>query len=105
MKKEALEFLGNLDFSRRTFLKGAGAFLLGAMAGKMITVSEAEAKAMTEKWPWPYEKLDPAKTAELAYQEWYRVFCGAAVINSILNSLPRRWENPISPSQGMPLSS
>jgi hypothetical protein len=41
----------------------------------------------TEKWPWPYKKLDPAKTAEIAYEEWYRVFCGAAVINSVFSQL------------------
>ena len=41
----------------------------------------------TEKWPWPYEKLDPAKTAEICYNEWYRVFCGCAVINSVFNQL------------------
>ena len=30
------------------------------------------------KWPWPYEKLDPATTAEIAYKEWYRLYCGGA---------------------------
>ena len=50
--------------------------------------SKAEPKGgPTEKWPWPYEKLDPEKTAELAYNEWYRVFCGNAIISSIFSQL------------------
>ncbi len=45
---------------------GAGATLvqLGGLSSK------ADAKGgPTEKWPWPYKKLDPAKTAEIAYKE------------------------------------
>ncbi len=48
----------------------------------------------TETWPWPYEKLDPAKTAEIAYNEWYRVFCGAAVINSVFGQLREKVGEP-----------
>lgn len=48
----------------------------------------------TEKWPWPYEKLDPKTTAEIAYNEWYRVFCGAAVINSVFSQLREKVGEP-----------
>ncbi len=76
--------------SRRDLIKGAfgvaGAAAL--TAGMPGLVSKAEALGgPTEKWPWPYKKLDPDKTAEMAYNEWYRVFCGAAVINSVFGQL------------------
>ena len=48
----------------------------------------------SEKWPWPYVKLDPDKTAEIAYNEWYRVFCGAAVINSVFGQLREKVGEP-----------
>jgi hypothetical protein len=48
----------------------------------------------TEKWPWPYTKLDPAETAEICYKEWYRVFCGAAVINSVFTQLREKIGEP-----------
>lgn len=76
--------------SRRGILKGAaGAAGIAALTmGGLGLFSNAEAKGgSTEKWPWPYEKLDPEKTAELAYNEWYRVFCGAAVISSVFSQL------------------
>jgi hypothetical protein len=76
--------------SRRGLLKGAaGAAGIAALAsGGLSLFSKAEAKGgPTEKWPWPYVKLDPEKTAELAYNEWYRVFCGAAVISSVFSQL------------------
>ena len=34
------------------------------------------------------------KTAEIAYEEWYRVFCGAAVINSIFSQLREKVGEP-----------
>jgi hypothetical protein len=76
--------------SRRGLIKGAvGVAGIAALAsGGLGLLSRAEAKAgPAEKWPWPYEKLDPVKTAELAYNEWYRVFCGAAVISSVFTQL------------------
>ena len=88
------------DSSRRGFLKGA---LLGAAGGAALALSlpgvatTARAKAgSTEKWPWPYVKLDPDKTAEIAYNEWYRVFCGAAVINSVFSQLREKIGEPYS---------
>ena len=70
----------NSSLSRREIIVGAGMLGAGALLAKLGDfVSTAEAKG---KWPWPYEKLDPEKTAELAYNEWYRIFCGGAVISS-----------------------
>lgn len=39
-------------------------------------------------------KLDPVTTAELAYKEWYRVFCGAAVISSVFSQLREKVGEP-----------
>ncbi len=83
--------------SRRVFIKGAaGTVGIAALtAGGLGVFSKAEAKGGgTEKWPWPYEKLDPEKTAEIAYAEWYRVFCGAAVINSVFSQLSEKVGEP-----------
>lgn len=79
--------------SRRDIILGAGKFAvvgtgIAAVSGGLSLFSEAEAKGgKTEKWPWPYEKLDPEKTAEIAYNEWYRVLCGGAIISSIMGQL------------------
>lgn len=82
--------------SRREVIVTTGLLAAGAVLGKMGSfVSKAEAKGgSTEKWPWPYEKLDPAKTAEIAYNEWYRVFCGAAVISSVFSQLREKVGGP-----------
>ncbi len=83
--------------SRRGLLKGAaGAAGIAALAsGGLSLISKAEAKGgPTEKWPWPYVKLDPEKTAEIAYNEWYRVYCGAAVINSVFSQLREKVGEP-----------
>ena len=89
------------DMSRRSLLINAGKCAVGvagitALASAMPGLaSKAEAVGgSTEKWPWPYVKLDPEKTAELAYQEWYRVFCGAAVINSVFSQLREKVGEP-----------
>jgi hypothetical protein len=75
--------------TRRKILAGAGVLAAGASLthlGGMLNIAGATG-GTTEKWPWPYEKLDPTKTAQIAYEEWYRVFCGAAVINSVFSQL------------------
>ena len=83
-------------FSRRDFIGVAGAVAVGAAFSRVGgALSEAEAKSgPVEKWPWPYVKLDPAKTAELAYKEWYRVFCGAAVVSSVISQLRAKVGGP-----------
>lgn len=88
--------LENKQLTRRGLLIGAGiAGLTAAAASSLNPFSRAEAKsAPANKWPWPYVKLDPQKTADLAYQEWYRVFCGAAVINSVFTQLREKVGEP-----------
>ena len=87
--------------TRRGLLLGAGKTVLGAaalsaLAGAVpgFTPTASALGGTTEKWPWPYVKLDPEKTAEIAYNEWYRVFCGAAVINSVFSQLREKVGEP-----------
>ncbi len=87
--------------SRRSLLINVGKCAIGAVGVALVTstppkfVSIAEATGgSTEKWPWPYVKLDPEKTAEIAYNEWYRVFCGGAVISSIFGQLREKVGEP-----------
>jgi hypothetical protein len=87
--------------TRRGLLINVGKAALGTAGMAVLAAAlpgfprKAEATGgTTEKWPWPYVKLDPDKTAELAYQEWYRVFCGAAVINSVFSQLREKVGEP-----------
>lgn len=82
--------------SRRQMLVGTGAMATGALLANLggLIGSARATGGSTEKWPWPYEKLDPAVTAEIAYNEWYRVFCGAAVINSVFTQLREKVGEP-----------
>ncbi len=86
----------NSNNDRRLFLKTAGTLgAAGLVTAGGFFASRAEAKNVPmDKWPWPYQKLDPLKTAELAYDEWYRVFCGAAVINSVFKQLGKKVGEP-----------
>lgn len=82
--------------TRRQVLIGTGAIAATAavshLGGMLDSANASEVDA--KKWPWPYTKLDPAETAELAYNEWYRVFCGAAVINSVFKQLAEKVGEP-----------
>ncbi len=82
--------------SRRELIAGTGAAAIGAALAQLGggIISKVEAKVETNKWPWPYEKLSPEKTAELAYNEWYRIFCGGAVISSIFGQLREKIGEP-----------
>ncbi len=82
--------------TRRQVLATTGAMAAGVALSQLGGfVSKAGATGgKTEKWPWPYKKLDPAKTAEICYNEWYRVFCGAAVINSVVGQLREKVGEP-----------
>jgi hypothetical protein len=88
--------IGQEGVSRRQVLAGTGALAAGAALSHLGgLVSSASAKdGSTEKWPWPYEKLDPEKTAQLCYEEWYRIFCGGAVISSIFTQLREKVGEP-----------
>ena len=79
--------------TRRSLLIAAGVTAAAFAAPRFASVAEATG-GTTEKWPWPYVKLDPDKTAEIAYSEWYRVFCGAAVINSVFSQLREKVGEP-----------
>jgi hypothetical protein len=85
--------LFNASFSRRDLIIGAGLTALATAVPSFISSAQAK-DGPTEKWPWPYVKLDPEKTAEIAYNEWYRVFCGAAVINSVFSQLREKVGEP-----------
>ncbi len=96
-----MDSLNQDALTRRKLLIGAGTTALATAGLSLLAstvpglVSPAHALGgSTEKWPWPYVKLDPDKTAELAYQEWYRVFCGAAVINSVFSQLREKIGEP-----------
>jgi hypothetical protein len=90
------ERLDDEGMARRRVLVGTGALAVGAALaqfGGLIGSAEATGGS-TEKWPWPYVKLDPAETAEICYNEWYRVFCGSAVINSVFSQLREKVGEP-----------
>ncbi|WP_022852416.1 C-GCAxxG-C-C family protein [Thermodesulfatator atlanticus] len=87
--------MDKINLKRRDFFKGTGALLLGVAAGKILPVSDAQAKGVNvEKWPWPYEKLDPVETAEIAYKQWYKWFCGASVVHSVFYQLRKKIGEP-----------
>lgn len=82
--------------SRRQMLIGTGVLAATTALthlGGLLPAAQAKG-GPTEKWPWPYVKLDPAKTAEICYNEWYRVFCGCAVINSVFSQLREKVGEP-----------
>jgi hypothetical protein len=89
-----------VDVSRRTLLRRIGRTAVGAagvtttLAAALSSNRVAAAIAAADKWPWPYVKLDPQRTAGLAYDEWYRVFCGAAVVSSVFRQLSEKVGEP-----------
>ncbi len=85
------------NLSRREMLIGTAGVLAAGTAFHQLSglIPSAQAKGgSSEQWPWPYEKLDPAKTAEICYDEWYRVFCGCAVINSVFSQMREKVGEP-----------
>lgn len=85
--------------SRRDVLSMVGVMGAGAAAAGLGVFSrdvQAGTAGLSRKWPWPYVKLDPAETAETAYKEWYRIFCGGAVISSVFGQLAEKVGEPYS---------
>lgn len=82
--------------SRRELLLTAGRCTLGAATiGAIASAAPAHgAVSGADRWPWPYVKLDPDRTADIAYEEWYRVFCGAAVVTSVFRQLREKVGEP-----------
>ncbi|MCD8552527.1 C-GCAxxG-C-C family protein [Seleniivibrio sp.] len=82
--------------SRRDILAKAALLGAGAFVGK-FAVSSAEAsdeEPLAKTWPWPYVKLDPAETAEIAYKQWYNLGCGGTVMFSIFDQLAKKVGEP-----------
>ncbi len=93
MAKDQLDTQG---VSRRKMMIGTGILAAGtalSQFGGLLKPAQAKG-GPTEKWPWPYVKLDPRTTAEICYNEWYRVFCGCAVINSVFSQLRKKVGEP-----------
>ncbi|MEW5705622.1 MAG: C-GCAxxG-C-C family protein [Actinomycetota bacterium] len=97
--------------TRRKFLANAGSIAAGlAIGGSLLVAGCSQATqtkeempkeemsskmgGMTHKLPWPYEKLDPDEVAELAYQNWYKGFCGYAVASAIIAPLQKKIGEP-----------
>jgi len=58
-------------------------------AGNGAATGDEDAE-MEHDWPWPYEKLDAAESAALAYTNWYEKFCCYAVASGILVPLQEK---------------
>ncbi|MHB8810743.1 MAG: C-GCAxxG-C-C family (seleno)protein [Desulfobulbaceae bacterium] len=74
---------------RRKLLAGAGKAMVGAAiisAGAGL-ITRAGATNTPQQTPWGYVALDPQKTADLAYENWYKNYCCYAVTAAILDQL------------------
>jgi len=88
--------------SRRDIVSKAGILGIGALIGKFTTqVAQAQNSTAVlnkshspNKYPWPYVELDPTVTAQIAYEEWYRIWCGGTVIYSIFSQLAKKVGEP-----------
>lgn len=82
------------NLSRREIITGTGLLAAGAILGKFGSfVPNAEAKGgASEKWP--YEKLDPERVAETAYNAWFEVFCAQAVATGLFEQLREKVGEP-----------
>ncbi|MCB2180897.1 MAG: C-GCAxxG-C-C family protein [Desulfobulbaceae bacterium] len=88
--------LSKVDVSRRNLITGTGKAVVGAAiisAGGGL-ISKADATVTPEQTPWGYTKLDPKKTADLAYENWYKNYCCYAVSAAILDQLREKIGGP-----------
>ncbi|MEM0332358.1 MAG: C-GCAxxG-C-C family (seleno)protein [Archaeoglobaceae archaeon] len=46
--------------------------------------------------PWPYEKLDPQKTADKAYESAFEGYCMYGLVNAVVNELSEKIKDPWS---------
>lgn len=74
---------------RRKLLTGTGKAVVGAaiISAGAGFITRAAATDKPPQTPWGYVKLDPQKTAELAYENWYKNYCCYAVTAAILDQL------------------
>ena len=83
--------------SRREMIMGvsrvaAGAAILSGGAAKLAAPAATSlAEPLTA---WGYRKLDPAGTAALAYENWYKNYCCYAVASSIIDQLREQIGGP-----------
>lgn len=82
---------GNGDrVSRRNFLSGTGALLIGAAAGAVGHgfVEPARAAVPDEaKWPWPYTALDVETVRKKGHQGYYVNSCSQGAFYAIISEL------------------
>lgn len=79
--------------TRRQLLTGIGALALGTMMMNFKDlVTPVEAKEKGKKWP--YEKLDPAEVAEIAYNAWFEVYCAQATATGLMTPLMKKIGSP-----------
>ncbi len=77
--------------SRRGFLGLMGAMATAALLGceskteKSVETNVRTASVKFQNVPWPYEKLDPNKVADLAYES-YMHHCMYGVVNAVVGS-------------------
>jgi hypothetical protein len=80
--------------SRRELLLKSGKIVAGAAvltAGGLSLAPKTHAKV---QYPWPYKKLDPDESAQIAYENWYKNFCCYAVTSGILIPLQKNVGEP-----------
>lgn len=81
--------------TRRDVLGKAALLSAGVFFGGLTAKSaKAAQEPLARQWPWPYEKLDPAVTAEIAYKQWYELGCGGTVVYSIFEQLAKKVGEP-----------
>ena len=95
--------------SRRGFLVGGSKLAVGAAGIAVVSsvglnlLSNAEAKekpiskvAAVKKpaFPWEYQKLDLQRVGDLAYKEWFNVFCCQATVAGLFEQLQEKIGEP-----------
>lgn len=94
--------------SRRDILAGAGKLAVGAAgiavvsSGVLNLLSKAEAKETPKKagavkkptFPWEYQKLDLDRVGNLAYGQWFEVFCCQGVVTGLFEQLREKIGEP-----------
>jgi hypothetical protein len=96
-----------MKLSRRGLLRDAGVFLAGASVSGLTlslpknAVSATATKQEPVEVPFPYKKLDPEITAEIAYTGYYMGACCYGVFDSIVGQLQKEIGAPYT---GIPTS-
>jgi hypothetical protein len=97
--------------TRREFLFGSAGFTagmamasggLGMLSGclsqpeeRVVEVEKiVEVKTGGLSWPMPYEKIDPKRAADIAYENWYKDFCSYGVVSGVMEALAEKVGEP-----------